>query len=423
MKIKGLIIPLKILLVFLAVTIFLSNANATVTISNVSPPDGAIHVDIENNPPNRQEYVNLSFQLNDSTGGGDMEFYLDILSPKWSGNGGGYWSYYREIWIDNTGGSEINNSYINITLSSTNFDFSHAQPDGDDIRFIDNASDILSGDDLTQNTVRLWYNSSNQSAKFSVKIPNIPANTNYRIWIAYGNDRASWTGLSEFSIYDDFSTDTTSEYERFDPDRWDYYFRYRYGAKTTANWTMEITDINALNWGGGIYIGMSGEKGTTITNRTYFAIRYNTDIGATETTAVVRFYCQNSSGSTDSGSWDLVLTEGNTYEFKIIVNRLKTEIPNLTLATDIIVGFPGETEADFEKLLAFIQAARLDRVGAFAYSPVKGAAANTLPGMVPAEIKKERLARLMETLKAISANKLQERINQTVMVLVDEVTP
>ncbi|RKZ75640.1 MAG: 30S ribosomal protein S12 methylthiotransferase RimO [Gammaproteobacteria bacterium] len=97
--------------------------------------------------------------------------------------------------------------------------------------------------------------------------------------------------------------------------------------------------------------------------------------------------------------------------------------PDITLRSTFIVGFPGETEADFEKLLAFIQAARLDRVGAFAYSPVKGAAANTLPGMVPAEIKKERLARLMETLKAISANKLQERINQTVMVLVDEVTP
>ena len=319
MKIKRLIIPLKILLVFLAVTIFLGNANATVTISNVSPPDGAIHVDIENNPPDGQGYVNLSFQLNDSTGGGDMEFYLDILSPKWSGNGGGYWSYYREIWIDNTGGSEINNSYINITLSSTNFDFSHAQPDGDDIRFIDNASDILSGDDLTQNTVRLWYNSSNQSAKFSVKIPNIPANTNYRIWIAYGNSKAVWTGLSDFYIYDDFSTDTTSEYERFDPDKWDYYFRYGYGAKTTANWTMEITDINAINWGGGICIGMSGENGTTITNRTYFDIRYNTDVGATESTAVVKFRCQNSSGSTDSGSWEAVLTEGNTYEFKIIV--------------------------------------------------------------------------------------------------------
>jgi len=311
-------------IVSLFLILFLSTISiADIIISNVSPPNGGIHIEIENNPPDGNGYVNLSFQLNDTTGGGDMEFYLDVLSPpKWSGNGSGYWSYYREIWIDNIGGSEINNSYTNITLNSTNFDFSHAQPDGDDIRFIDNASDILSGNDLTPNTVRLWYNSSNQSAKFSVKIPHIPANTNYRIWIAYGNPRATWSGMSSLpatTVYDDFSSDTTSEYERFDPDRWDYYFRYEYGGFGTANWTMEITDIDAFGWGGGIYIGMSGEKGTTITNRTYFAIRYNADMGATETTAVVKFYCQNSSGSTDSGSWDLVLTEGNTYEFKIIV--------------------------------------------------------------------------------------------------------
>jgi len=96
--------------------------------------------------------------------------------------------------------------------------------------------------------------------------------------------------------------------------------------------------------------------------------------------------------------------------------------PDITLRSTFIVGFPGETEADFEKLLVFIQEARLDRVGAFAYSPVTGAAANTLPGMVSAEIKEERLARFMETQSVISADKLQERINQTVTVLVDEVT-
>jgi len=303
----------------LSLPLLFSLADADITISNVSPADGAIHIEIENNPPDPAGYVNLSWQLNDSNGGGDMEFYMDMLSPAWSGNGDGYWSYYREIWIDNTGGAEINNSYINITLNSTNFDFSKAQTDGDDIRFIDNASDILSGNDLTPDIVKFWYNSSNQSAKFSIKIPTITANTNYRIWVVYGNSEATWTGSDNFYISDDFSTNTTSEYERFDPDKWDYYFRYKFGDKTSANWTMEITDIDALNWGGGLYIGMSGENGTVITNRTYFRMLYNTDVGTTETSAVVRFYCQNSSGSTDSGSWDLVLTEGNTYDFKIIV--------------------------------------------------------------------------------------------------------
>ena len=97
--------------------------------------------------------------------------------------------------------------------------------------------------------------------------------------------------------------------------------------------------------------------------------------------------------------------------------------PNITLRSTFIVGFPGETAADFEQLLAFIQEARLDRVGAFAYSPVEGAAANILPGAVPAEIKEERLARFMATQSAISADKLQARVGQTVTVLVDEVTP
>ena len=195
-----------------------SLADADITISNVSPADGVIHIEIENNPPDPAGYVNLSWQLNDSDGGGDMEFYMDVLLPAWSGNGNGYWSYYREIWIDNTGGAEINNSYINITLNNTNFDFSKAQTDGDDIRFIDNASDILSGNDLTPNTVRLWYNSSNQSAKFSVNIPHIPANTNYRIWIAYGNYHATWVGSPTFagnigdSIYEnDYSTDPSMQ--------------------------------------------------------------------------------------------------------------------------------------------------------------------------------------------------------------------
>jgi ribosomal protein S12 methylthiotransferase len=96
--------------------------------------------------------------------------------------------------------------------------------------------------------------------------------------------------------------------------------------------------------------------------------------------------------------------------------------PDITLRSTFIVGFPGETAYDFETLLAFIQEARLDRVGAFAYSPVEGAAANALPNAVPEEVKAERLARLMALQGAISAEKLQERVGQPVVVLVDEVT-
>lgn len=97
--------------------------------------------------------------------------------------------------------------------------------------------------------------------------------------------------------------------------------------------------------------------------------------------------------------------------------------PHLVLRSTFIVGFPGETELEFEQLLEFIQAARLDRVGAFAYSPVAGAAANTLPGAVPEEVKAERLTRFMEAQSVISADKLQERVGETVTVLIDEVQP
>ncbi len=95
--------------------------------------------------------------------------------------------------------------------------------------------------------------------------------------------------------------------------------------------------------------------------------------------------------------------------------------PDITLRSTFIVGFPGETEADFEQLLAFLDAAQLDRVGAFAYSPVEGAPANALPGPVPEELKQERLARFMETQARISAARLRARVGRTYDVLVDEV--
>jgi ribosomal protein S12 methylthiotransferase len=94
--------------------------------------------------------------------------------------------------------------------------------------------------------------------------------------------------------------------------------------------------------------------------------------------------------------------------------------PELTIRSTFIVGFPGETEADFIQLLDFLQEAQLDRVGCFAYSPVEGAVANALPDQVPEEIKQERLARFMELQARISADKLRQKIGQTMLVLVDE---
>ncbi len=95
--------------------------------------------------------------------------------------------------------------------------------------------------------------------------------------------------------------------------------------------------------------------------------------------------------------------------------------PDLTLRSTFIVGFPGETEQEFEDLLEFLEQAQLNRVGAFAYSAVDGASANELPGAVPEEIKQERLHRFMEVQTAISARGLQQKIGRTLEALVDEV--
>jgi len=96
--------------------------------------------------------------------------------------------------------------------------------------------------------------------------------------------------------------------------------------------------------------------------------------------------------------------------------------PELVIRSTFIVGFPGETEEDFRMLLDFLEAAQLDRVGCFAYSPVEGAAANALPGPVPDEVKQERLERFMQTQAKISATRLERRIGQEMKVLVDEIT-
>lgn len=97
--------------------------------------------------------------------------------------------------------------------------------------------------------------------------------------------------------------------------------------------------------------------------------------------------------------------------------------PDITLRSTFIVGFPGETEDDFDQLLEFIQEARLDRVGCFAYSPVEGAAANALPDPVPEEVKQDRLQRFMEVQKQISRDRLAGRIGQEMPILIDEIRP
>jgi len=95
--------------------------------------------------------------------------------------------------------------------------------------------------------------------------------------------------------------------------------------------------------------------------------------------------------------------------------------PDLTIRSTFIVGFPGETEEDFQMLLDFLEEAQLDRVGCFTYSAVEGAAANALPGAVPEELKKERQAIFMDTQSEISAARLAAKVDRRMTVLVEEV--
>ena len=93
--------------------------------------------------------------------------------------------------------------------------------------------------------------------------------------------------------------------------------------------------------------------------------------------------------------------------------------PNLVIRSTFIAGFPGETEQEFQYLLDFLDEAQIDRAGCFAYSPVSGAAANDIPGMVPAELREERRARFMAVAEAVSVEKLRQRIGARMQVLVD----
>ena len=101
------------------------------------------------------------------------------------------------------------------------------------------------------------------------------------------------------------------------------------------------------------------------------------------------------------------------------LQRWREACPQIVVRSTFIAGFPGETEAEFQTLLDFMHEAQIDRAGCFAYSPVKGATANDIPGMLPKEVREERRARFMAVAEEVSAAKLQRRIGATMQVLVD----
>jgi len=101
------------------------------------------------------------------------------------------------------------------------------------------------------------------------------------------------------------------------------------------------------------------------------------------------------------------------------IQRWREQCPQLVVRSTFIAGFPGETEEEFQHLLDFVREAQIDRAGCFAYSPVKGAAANDLPGMLPAALREERRTRFMEVAEQVSVAKLQRRVGATMQVLVD----
>jgi ribosomal protein S12 methylthiotransferase len=107
-----------------------------------------------------------------------------------------------------------------------------------------------------------------------------------------------------------------------------------------------------------------------------------------------------------------------------VLERIKAwreVVPDLTIRSTFITGFPGETEAEFNALLDFLDEAQLDRVGAFAYSPVDGATANELPGALPENVREARKATLLRHQEDISTQRLERKIGRRIKVLVDEI--
>jgi ribosomal protein S12 methylthiotransferase len=105
------------------------------------------------------------------------------------------------------------------------------------------------------------------------------------------------------------------------------------------------------------------------------------------------------------------------------IRKWRDICPDLTIRSNFIVGFPGETEQDFDMLLDWIEEAEIDRAGVFKYEPVTGAPANELDGIVPAEVAEERYATLMEVAQNVSTGQLAKKVGRTIEVLVDDVRP
>ncbi|WP_210358458.1 30S ribosomal protein S12 methylthiotransferase RimO [Sphingomonas beigongshangi] len=112
---------------------------------------------------------------------------------------------------------------------------------------------------------------------------------------------------------------------------------------------------------------------------------------------------------------------GNDAKVLQRIHEWRRICPDIAIRSTFVVGFPGETEADFQYLLDWLDEAQLDRVGAFRFEPVEGATANALPDHVPEAVKEERYARIMEKTAAISAAKLQAKVGRTLPVIIDEV--
>lgn len=105
------------------------------------------------------------------------------------------------------------------------------------------------------------------------------------------------------------------------------------------------------------------------------------------------------------------------------IQNWRRQVPDLTVRSNFIVGFPGETEEDFEMMLDFIEEAEIDRAGCFKYEPVTGAPANELEGIVPDELAQDRFERLMEVAQDVSIAQLAKKVGRTIQVLVDDVQP
>ena len=114
---------------------------------------------------------------------------------------------------------------------------------------------------------------------------------------------------------------------------------------------------------------------------------------------------------------------GDSKMIREVIAKLRREIPTLTLRTTFIVGFPGETEADFEALSAFVEEMRFDRMGVFTYSPEEGTAAAKMDGQIDEQVKQDRMDILMKQQMQINAEKNEEKIGTTVPVLVEDFDP